>query len=217
MPSKNLGKLKDAILEGEDEEAEELAKRLLAEKATVEDILGAMQDGLLESGKKLEKKEYFVADLSMSGEAAKKVMDVLLPQIEKQKAKFKGTYVIGSARSDVHDIGKNLVTAYLRGAGFKVIDLGVDVSAEKFVETAKKYGAQIIGVSAYNTSVADVQFPLLKKAFIDEELRDKVKLMLGGAGAYRDMVIQYGFDGFGRDALDAVAESKKMLEDLRGE
>ncbi len=213
MTSKELGELKKAVLEGEDDEAEQLAKKLVAEKASVGDILGALQSGLLEAGKKLEKKEYFVADLSMSGEAAKRVMEMILPQIEKQSAKFVGTYVIGSARSDVHDIGKNLVAAYLRGSGFKVVDLGVDVSVEKFVETAKKNGAQIVGVSAYNTSVADVQFPMLKKAFVDAGMRDDVKLMLGGAGAYRDMIIQYGFDGFGRDAVDAVAESKKLLQE----
>jgi len=213
MSEGKLKKLRTAILEGEDDEAEMLAKDLLAEKKSVKDILDAMQKGLAEAGKKLENKEYFVADLSMSGEAAKKVMDVLLPEIEKQKTKFIGTYVIGSGKSDVHDIGKNLVGAYLRGSGFRVIDLGVDVDAKKFLEAAKKNKAQIVGISAYNTSVADNQFPIVKKAFVDAGLRDNVKLMLGGAGAYRDMIIQYGFDGFGRDAVDAVRESKKLLED----
>jgi len=214
MPSNDLEKLSNAIMTGEDDEAEGLTRNLITEKTSVEEILKAMKAGLAEAGKKLETREYFVADLAMSGMAAKKTMDLIVPILEKEKIAFKGTCVIGSARSDVHDIGKNLVAAYLRGAGLRVIDLGVDVYPEKFVEATKKNNAQIMGVSCYNTSVADTQLSLLRDAFIDANYRDKVKLMVGGAGAYRDMILQYSFDGFGRDAYDAVMQAERLLKDL---
>jgi len=207
-----LTRLEGAIIEGEDDEAGDLAKAAVAAGASATDVLDAMKTALAAAGEKLEKREYFIADLIMCAEAAKNAMAVVTPQLEAAGAEYLGTVALGVVRGDVHDIGKNLVAAYLTGAGFKVIDLGQDVYPEKFAEAAKT--ADIVGASAYSTSTADTEFPQIEKALTDAGVRDKVKLILGGAGAYRDMVILYNADGFGRDAFDAVVECKALLKEV---
>ncbi|WP_287589006.1 B12-binding domain-containing protein [Candidatus Borrarchaeum sp.] len=207
-----LKDLENAILEGEDDDAEALTKRAVNEGAKPMEVIDAMKNGLTVAGKRLEQKEYFIADLMMVGEAAKKSLNIVLPELEKSgNADFIATIVLGVVRGDVHDIGKNLVGAFLRGAGFKVIDLGSDVYPEKFVEAIKKYNPELIGASAYSTSTADIELPAIEKALTEAGVRDKVKYIIGGAGAYRDMLIQYNADGFGRDAADAVRECKRLI------
>jgi 5-methyltetrahydrofolate--homocysteine methyltransferase len=210
--SVELTRLEGAIIEGEDDEAGDLAKAAVAAGASATDVLEAMKTALAAAGDKLEKREYFIADLIMCAEAAKNAMAVVTPQLEAAGTEYIGTVALGVVRGDVHDIGKNLVAAYLRGAGFKVIDLGQDVYPEKFAEAAKN--ADIVGASAYSTSTADTEFPQIEQALKDAGIRDKVKFVLGGAGAYRDMVIQYDADGFGRDAFDAVIECKALMKEV---
>jgi 5-methyltetrahydrofolate--homocysteine methyltransferase len=210
--SVEITRLEGAIIEGEDDEAGDLAKAAIAAGASATDVLDAMKTALAAAGDKLEKREYFIADLIMCAEAAKNAMAVVTPQLEAAGAEYLGTVALGVVRGDVHDIGKNLVAAYLRGAGFKVIDLGQDVYPEKFAEAAKN--ADIVGASAYSTSTADTEFPQIEQALKDAGVRDKVKFVLGGAGAYRDMVIQYDADGFGRDAFDAVVECKALMKEV---
>ncbi|MFX1520266.1 MAG: B12-binding domain-containing protein [Promethearchaeota archaeon] len=206
-----LTRLEGAIIEGEDDEAGDLARAAINAGASAIDILDSMKTALTAAGAKLAKREYFIADLIMCAEAAKQAMNVVLPDLEKTDAKYLGTVVIGVVRGDVHDIGKNLVAAFLRGAGFKVIDLGSDVYPEKFVDAVRQHKPDIIGASAYSTSTADIEFPQIGKALEDAGVRGQVKYVLGGAGAYRDMIIQYEADGFGRDASDAVLECKRLL------
>jgi methylmalonyl-CoA mutase cobalamin-binding domain/chain len=206
-----LTRLEGAIIEGEDDEAGDLAKTAMSAGASPLDVLDAMKSALTAAGDKLEKREYFIADLIMCAEAAKKAMAVVLPDLEEAGAKYLGTVVLGVVRGDVHDIGKNLVAAFLRGAGFKVIDLGQDVSPEAFTAAVKEHKPDILGCSAYSTSTADIEFPQIEKALRDAGIRADVNYILGGAGAYRDMIVQYDADGFGRDAADAVIECKRLV------
>ena len=204
-------RIKDAVIAGD----------IDAAKQAAEDALGAGADplatlnfginaGLRAVGERFEKGEYFISDMVMSAEAAKAALSVLTPGLDTENAEFLGRIVIGSVEGDIHDLGKSIVTTMLGAAGFDVVDLGVDAPAEQFVNTVRSQNPQIVAASAYmSTTLQGLKD--VSKALESEALRGKVKYMIGGAAVFPEHVKEVGADTYGRDAIEAVKEAKKMV------
>jgi len=165
--------------------------------------LKGLGDGMKEIGDLFQAEEYYLADLVLAGETMKDGMAVLEPLISGDAATRKGPVIIFTVKGDTHDIGKNLVGTMLSAAGFKVIDLGVDVPESKVVASLKESGATLIGMSVLITpmigSIGEVVDSIREAG-----LRDKVKIALGGACTTQELVDRFGLDALGRDAVDAV-------------
>lgn len=166
-----------------------------------------LTDGLAKGmnivGQRYENGEYFLPELVMAGETMKRAIDVLKPFLKTEKSGVKGKVVIGTVEGDIHDIGKNLVITFLTSAGLEVYDLGVDVPAEKFVEKVMETGASVLCLSALLTTT----IPEMKKvieALKRAGIRDKVKVVVGGAPLNEEIAKSIGADLYGRDAVEGV-------------
>jgi 5-methyltetrahydrofolate--homocysteine methyltransferase len=207
----DLQALYKAVIEGNKKLAEETVKQALEEGANPEDLLQKyMIPAMDEVGRLFEANEYFVPELLISARAMKAALELIRPRLVETGAKPVGKVVIGTVRGDLHDIGKNLVAAMLEGGGFEVIDLGVDVSPEKFVETAKERDAQIIAMSALLTTT----MPGMKTTVETLEkagLKGKIKTMIGGAPVTQRYADDIGADGFSDNASGAVRVARQLV------
>ncbi|GIV19050.1 MAG: corrinoid methyltransferase [Armatimonadota bacterium] len=206
-----LKALAEAILEGKRNDAVELTQKLIDAGVTPKQILDeGLIAGMSVAGEKFKNGEYFVPEILVAARAMKASMELLRPLLVATDVQPIGTMVIGTVRGDLHDIGKNLVAMMMEGAGFKVVDLGVDVTAEKFIEAAKEHNAQIVGMSALLTTTM-TYIPEVIKAFDAEGLRPKVKLIVGGAPVTQEWANQIGADAYAPDAATAVDKCKELL------
>lgn len=174
----------------------------------------AMQEAMVEIGKFFDEGEYFLADLLYAAEIFKEAMRVLEPLL-KEKYSYggeRGTIVIGTVKGDIHDIGKSLVTSLLSFRGFKVVDLGVDVSPEKFVEAVKKYKPKVLGLSALLTTVISEAENVIRE-LERENLREKVRVIVGGAAFTEETALNIGADYYAKNAIEAVRIVEKIVED----
>lgn len=175
------------------------------------ELLKETREGMAIVGKRFASGEYFIPDLLYSGEILKQVVQVLEPHLKKGKKEEKfGKVIIGTVAGDIHDIGKDLVVFMLDVSGFEVIDLGIDVPPEKFVDAIKETGSTVVGLSGFLT----LAFQSMKKtvdAIKEAGLRDKVKIMIGGGQIDEDVRAYTGADAFGKDAMDAVKLATKWL------
>lgn len=201
----------DKVIEGNIAEVESLTKEAIEHKLDVQRIMDeGFVPGLLVVGDKYTDGELFLPEMLIAGMAVAAGMEILKPLFAKSGVKHKGTAVAGTVVGDVHDIGKNIVCMMLEGAGFKVVDLGIDVPAEKFIDAAKTNGAGIIAMSALlSTTVTSM------KGIIQEirssELNHKVKVIVGGAPVTQDFAENIGADGYAPDAALAVKKVKELL------
>jgi len=209
-----LNGLREAVINFDADKAMEYSKK--AVKNGIDPsvaISEGLAKGLREIGERFEKGELFLMHIVAAAETAKKPIDeVLQPELAKKKGSMKslGKVVLGTVSGDIHDIGKNLVAALLFAAGFEVIDLGKDVSTEVFVRKVKETEADIVGASALLSTTLPMQKDLveaLKKAGI----REKVKVMIGGAPVTKEWAEEIGADGVGVDAMDAVRVAKELV------
>ncbi|MEM1907955.1 MAG: corrinoid protein [Thermofilaceae archaeon] len=207
-------KIKDAFLSFDFEGVKALVREAFAKGASPNEVIErALRPAMEEAGRRFEKGEFFLAELVVAGDLFKEVMDeILVPEIQKQGGSTRslGTVVIGTVRGDLHDIGKSIVATMLRAAGFNVIDLGVDVPPEKFVQAAIEHKADIVAMSALlTTTMLEMKNVIeeLKKAGI----RDKVKVVVGGAAVTEDFARSIGADGYGEDAVKGVKVCKELL------
>ncbi|MDD5459809.1 MAG: corrinoid protein [Phycisphaerae bacterium] len=205
----DLKALADAIIKGDQSSALQITKQALAEKMSPKSILN---DGLIAGmnviGARFKKNEVYIPEVLIAARAMKTAMEVLEPELVKAGVKPVGKFMIGTVQGDLHDIGKNLVAMMLKGAGFEVIDLGVDVSVEKFVEQAKAHSTALIGLSALLTTT----MPAMEKTI--KALKDaglKAKVMIGGAPVTQSYADKIGADGYAADAASAVDIAKKIL------
>jgi len=206
-----LQALARAILEGKRNEAVVLTQKLLDAGVTPKQILDeGLIAGMSVAGEKFKNGEYFVPEILVAARAMKASMEILRPLLVATDVQPIGTMVIGTVHGDLHDIGKNLVAMMMEGAGFKVVDLGVDVPAEKFIEAAKEHNAQIVGMSALLTTTM-TYIPEVIKAFDEAGLRPKVKLIVGGAPVTQEWANQIGADAYAPDAATAVDRCKELL------
>jgi 5-methyltetrahydrofolate--homocysteine methyltransferase len=194
--------LSQAMADLAEEKAKELVKEKIEAGVTASEILKECQTGMAEIGKRYEKGKYFVSELMYAGEIMKDIMADLGPMLSGEpKAESRlGKVVLGTVKGDIHDLGKDVVALMLRGVGFEVIDLGVDVPPEKFVAAVKDSGAEILGMSVFLTMAYEAAAATVN-AIKEAGLRDRVSIMIGG-GPVTDLVREKtGCDFYGKDAV----------------
>jgi len=167
--------------------------------------------GMDEVGRKFQQGEYFFPELLVAGEAMKAAMAILKPVLVKRGvATTVGTFLIGTVKNDIHDIGKNIVIMMLEGNGWEVTDLGVDVPTDRFVQTVREKKYDILGMSAL-LSTTIPQLPDTIQALKAAGLRDKIKVMVGGVSVTREYAEKIGADGYGKDAVEAVIKARQLI------
>jgi len=206
-----MREISEALMKGDAEKVKNLTEKKLSEGASPLDILNnALIAGMDEVGKKFKTLEIFVPEVLVSARAMSFGVEALKPAWKGKEVRPLGTVVIGSVKGDVHDIGKNLVVIMMEGAGFKVIDLGINIPVEKFIETIKEQKPDIIGMSALLTTTMG-EFKKNIEALKRAGLRDEVKVMVGGAPVSEKYAIDSGADAYGGDAIEAVEKAKKLV------
>jgi 5-methyltetrahydrofolate--homocysteine methyltransferase len=177
-------------------------------------LFDALIPSLEEVGARFERGDFFVPEMLVAGKAMAGALEVLRPLLAETGAEPVGTFLMGTVKGDVHDIGKNLVDIMLEGAGFHVIDLGVQVSPEKFVAAIEEHRPDVVGFSAFLTTT----MPMFKaniNALVKAGLRDSVIVMVGGAPVTQEYADAVGADAYAADASTAVRRAKQMLERRR--
>ena len=199
-----------AVAEGNLYDMEDLVGSALGAGESPKSLLEAMMAGLRGCGDRFQAGEFFLPELMGSADAFTAGMQVLAPHLAAGDRQSQGTVVLGTVRGDVHDIGKNLVGIMLKGAGFTVVNLGVDVSAAAFAAAVREHRPQVLGLSGLLTTtmlgMGDVIEELKRQG-----LRDKVKVIIGGAPVSRKYAEEIGADGYGNDAAQAVALVRSLL------
>ncbi len=202
--------LHNAIMEGQRDEAQAAVVALLDEEVEPGLVLSTMIDAMAEVGRLFEEGEYFVPEMLIAARAMKTGMDVLKPKLVDSDIQPLGLVAAGTVKGDLHDIGKNLVCMMLEGAGFQVIDLGTDVAPETFVEVVREQQPNIIAMSALlTTTMASMKTTI--QALEQAGLRDKVKILVGGAPITDAYAKQIGADGYAEDASRAAKLAKSMM------
>jgi 5-methyltetrahydrofolate--homocysteine methyltransferase len=208
-PQADLKALGDAIIKGDPNTAIQITKEAIAEGMPAEKILKeGMIAGMNILGVRFKNNEVYIPEVLIAARAMKMAMQVLEPELVKAGVQPVGKFVIGTAKGDLHDIGKNLVAMMMKGAGFEVIDLGVDVSSEKFVEKTKSAGAHLVGISALLTTTMPSMEQTMK-AIKASGL--SVKVMVGGAPVTQSYADKIGADGYAADAATAVDVAKRLI------
>ena len=203
--------LYNAILTGNAKKAEEVTKAAIAANTNPSDLVQKyMIPAMDEVGRRFECNEYFVPELLIAARAMKTALELITPHLVASGAEPMGRVVIGTVQGDLHDIGKNLVASMLEGGGFQVVDLGVDVSAEKFVEAAKEKDGTIVALSALLTTTMTMMKTVID-ALQKAGIRSKVKVMIGGAPITQQYANEIGADGFSDNASAAVAVARKLV------
>ena len=201
------------IIEGDDEIVDELTRKALDDGV---DALEVMDDGLIAGmsivGIKFRDAFIFVPEVLACARAMKAGMAHIEPILSASGIASLGTVIMGTVKGDLHDIGKNLCIMMLRGAGFTVHDLGVDVDEDTFIDSVEEHQAPILGMSALLTTTMPNMGKTIE-AFIDADLRDDVRIMVGGAPVTQEFADDMGADGYGKDALACVSLAKSLLEE----
>ena len=206
-----LKTISERLQQGDDEKVSQLTRQALEQKVPPKTIL---DDGLIGGmniiGERYKAHEIFLPQVLLAAKAMYAGMDVLRPLFVKEGMPNVGRVVIGSVQGDLHDIGKNLVGIMLKGAGFEVIDLGNDVAPERFITTAEKEGANVIGMSALLTTT----MPVMKRTvelLMEKGLTGKIRIIIGGAPVSEEFAQRIGADAYGYDSTNAVESVKRLV------
>jgi corrinoid protein of di/trimethylamine methyltransferase len=213
MSEEMYAKLAQAVIEGEPEDAEQLAKEALDQGL---DPLSCINEGLTKGiqkvGELFASGEYFLPELIIGAEAMKKALAVLEPaMVGDQSREVVGRVVLGTVEGDMHEIGKTLVGTMLIANGFQVIDIGVDKNAAEFIKAVEENDADIVGASALLTTTMLQQKKLIE-SLQEAGLRDKVKVMVGGAPVTQSFAAEIGADGYAEDAISAVDLAFRLVD-----
>ena len=210
-----LTDLYDKTLTGNGPAVLELTRTGLSQGLGPETLLyEALIPALEEVGARFERGDFFVPEMLIAGKAMAGALEILRPLLAETGADTIGTVVMGTVKGDVHDIGKNLVNIMFEGAGFQVIDLGVQVSPEKFVDAVKTHKPDIVGFSAFLTTTMPM-FKANLHALTKAGLRDQVIVMVGGAPVTQEYADVVGADGYAADASAAVVKAKELIKRRR--
>ena len=202
--------LYDAILNGDAKLAISLTKKALDEGCNpLELVGGSMIPAMDEVGRRFACQEYYVPDLLLSGRAMKGALQLVRPLLVAGRAEPTGTVVIGTVKGDLHDIGKNLVASLLEGGGFEILDLGVDVPPAQFIAAVQNTNAGIVALSALLTTTLPAMKTVVE-AFQQAGIRDRVKIMIGGAPVTRQYAAEIGADAYCKDAVSAVRTARAL-------
>lgn len=204
------GAISQAVTEGNIYDIQDLLNETLGCGTNPKELLDAMMAGLKECGDRFEAGEYFLPELLASSEAFQMGLRVLTPRLAAGDRQSQGTVVLGTVRGDVHDIGKNLVGFMLESAGFTVVNVGVDVSPENFVQAVRDHRPQVLGMSSLLTTtmlgMRDVIAELTR-----EGLREQVKIVIGGSPVSKKYAEEIGADGYGNDAAQAITLIRSLI------
>lgn len=195
--------ISQAVLDGNVYDIEEILQKRLESGLAPLACIEAMMAGLDETGKRFESGDFFLPELIMAADAFKTGMEVLTPHMGGATRQFKGTVVLGTVQGDVHDIGKNLVGFMLESSGFRVIDLGTDVQPERFVEAVKEHSADVLAMSALLTTTM-LGMPGVLDELKKAGLRERVKVIVGGAPLSKKFAEDIQADAYGATAPQAV-------------
>ena len=213
MSQEMFDKLAEAVIMGETDDAEALAKEALVKGLDpLQCITEGLTKGIQKVGELFASGEYFLPELIIGADAMKMALDILEPALVGDQAReVAGTIVIGTVEGDLHEIGKTLVGTMLTANGFKVIDIGVDKSTSEFIDVIKDSGADIVGASALLTTTMLQQKKLIE-ALVETGLRDKVKVMVGGAPVTKSFCKEIGADGYAEDAISAIDIALRLVD-----
>ena len=204
-------KLYEAILYGNKDVAAEVTRVALAQGDDPQELIDTgMIPAMREAGQRFEDEEFFVPELLLAARAMKSALELLKPHLVKAGAEPRGCVVIGTVKGDLHDIGKNLVSSLLEGAGFRVVDLGTDVAPERFAQAVQENDAGLIGLSALLT----VTMPAMQatiEALQKAGVRDRVKVLVGGAPLTEEYARQIGADAYADNASAAVRLAEQLV------
>lgn len=206
-----LQQLRDAVIAGDAARAQSLSQEALDAGEPAETIV---ERGLIAAmhvvGERFGRGEIYVPEMLLAARAMQSCLTILEPLLEKTTAVTRGTVVLGTVKGDVHDIGKNIVGIMLKGSGFVVHDLGVDVSAERFVEAVKEHRADVLALSALLTTTMPSMATVLD-ALTEAGIRKDVKVMVGGAPVTEEFAQSIGADGYGHDAGAAAQKAEELI------
>ena len=215
--SERMQNISAALIDGDHEAVDEQTGQAIADGI---EALEVMDNGLILAmaivGIKFRENFIFVPEVLSCARAMKAGMSHIEPILSASGVEPIGKVIMGTVKGDLHDIGKNLCIMMLRGAGFVVHDLGVDTSEDEFIDAVEEHEAKLMGMSALLTTTMPNMGKTIE-AFIDADLRDDVKIMVGGAPVTQDFADDMGADGYGKDALSCVSKAKEMLEELAAE
>lgn len=188
----------------------ELVEEALKADIPVEELItSSLTAGMEVVGEKFSSKEYFIPDMLASADAVGAAMEILKPHLEKANVTTKGKIVVATVKGDIHDIGKNIVAILLKGAGYEVVDLGIDVPEDKIIETVRSEKPAYLGLSALLTTTM-TEMPVVIHALEENSLRNSVKVLIGGAAVSDDYAGEIGADAFCADGFQAIKVLEKM-------
>jgi 5-methyltetrahydrofolate--homocysteine methyltransferase len=209
--SEVLGKMAESLIAGKVEEVTDLTRQALDANISSKDIL---EKGLLAGmevvGKRFKANEMFIPEVLRCAKCMHGAMEILRPLLAESGVETAGTFVIGTVKGDLHDIGKNLVGMMFEGAGFQVVDLGIDLEPAAFVEAIKKHKASLFGMSALLTTTMPKMSETIN-AINEAGIRDQVKIMIGGAPVTAEFAKEIGADAYASNAASAVDKGKELL------
>lgn len=209
--NENLEHIKSAVIGGKHNEIEGLVEKAIQNGADLDQIVNDTFASAMEIvGKKFTDGEVFVPEMLVAAVTMKKGLEIIKPLLNAAELESKGTVLMGTVKGDLHDVGKNLVIMMLEAAGFHVIDLGVDVSRETFVQQVQEVKPDILGLSALLTTTMPEMKNVIE-ALEEKRLRNTVKVMVGGAPIDARFAEKIGADGYGKDAAEAVQLSKTLI------
>ena len=203
--------LADSIITGDNIKSKEITEKLVADGVAATEILNeGLVPGMNVVGTKFKANEMYIPEVLIAARAMHAAMDIIKPLLSESGAAMKGTVVVGTVQGDLHDIGKNLVCMMLEGGGFQVVDVGVDIPAEKFVEEVKKSGAKVLGLSALLTTTMPGMKEVIEALKADDATKN-VKVMVGGAPLTQEYADSIGAAGYAADASSAVDLALELM------
>jgi 5-methyltetrahydrofolate--homocysteine methyltransferase len=209
--NEHLDKIKEAVIDGKHAEIESLVQAAIEGKADLDQIINeAMIAAMDIVGRKFAKNEIFIPEMLVAAVTMKKGLDLIKPLLKSDEIKSRGRIIMTTVKGDLHDIGKNLVIMMLQGAGFDVIDLGVDTSTEQLVQKVEEIKPDMLGLSALLTTTMPEIINVIA-ALKDKGLRNSVKIMVGGAPLNVAFAEKVGADGYGRNAAEAVELARSLV------
>ncbi len=207
----DLQKLFDAVVNGDAPAARTITEEALAKGVDALTLVNQyMSPAMAEVGQRFERCDYFVPELLLSARAMKSALELIRPRLIAQGAQPAGRVVIGTVKGDLHDIGKNLVAAMLEGGGFEVIELGVNVDPQKVVDTVKERNANVVAMSALLTTTMNSMRSTID-ALKASGVRERVKVLIGGAPITQRFAGEIGADGYSENAAEAVSLARRVL------
>jgi 5-methyltetrahydrofolate--homocysteine methyltransferase len=211
--SEHLDKIKEAVIEGKHTEIEALVQAAIDEQADLDQIInGAMIAAMDIVGQNFAKNEIFIPEMLVSAVTMKKGLDIIKPLLKSDEIESSGSIIMATVKGDIHDIGKNLVIMMLQGAGFDVIDLGVDMSTEDLTQKVEEIKPDILGLSALLTTTMP-EIKNVMDTLKDKGLRDSTKVIVGGAPLNAAFAEKVGADGYGKDAAEAVELARRLVKE----